>query len=101
MTNVMTRAQSSEIMRINMHNVKGYKRTKDKKGGEARRSAEHAVVVVRRPRRRSVRRRQLGVPCDTEALCGRNVLVIESVLHATVEDTNTHHGQQLCEEQGE
>ena len=65
--------------------------------GEARRLAKHALVVRRR-RRRSVRRRELGVPCNPETLCGRDALVIETVLHTAVKDTNTHHRQQLTDD---
>ena len=74
--------------------TEGKKGPEDEVRDKAQRSAEHALVVRRR-RRRSVRRRELGVPCNPETLCGWDTLVIETVLHAAVKDTNTHHRQQL------
>ena len=63
-------------------------------GARRGRSAEEALAVG--PRRgRRVPGAKLVVPRNPEALRGRDVLVVEPVLRAAVEDTDAHHGQPL------
>ena len=57
-------------------------------------SAEH-TLAVRAGGGRRVGRGELAVSCDPEALRRRDPLVIETMLHATMKDTDTHHREQL------
>lgn len=58
------------------------------------RSASYALAVGPGTRRR-IGQGELVIPRDAEALCRRNSFVVETVLHATMEDADAHHREQL------
>lgn len=60
----------------------------------SKKSTKHALAIALC--RRAIRTREFVEPSDAETLRRWDVLVFQTMWVSAVEDTDAHHGEQLC-----